>query len=196
MPLYLTASHSSRIKKPATLKRSSTASFTTLARTKSGQPASLKSFASQGDLDAPGDEDRLDATGKTIPSTTISPVKGVAAAIEHSINGMFCALPERAGMNSTRIAEVLNFRKALPSVVSLPHVHALIIASTRTERDIAYLVAEGKLRKVKITGRGNDISGLGELLISMKVYSNLLKESSLSAATVGELRGANRVSRI
>jgi hypothetical protein len=82
-------------------------------------------------------------------------------------------------MNSVRVAEVLNFQRNMPPIVSLAHVHALIAASSKTERDIAALQATGKIRRIKITGRGNDISGLGEVVISMEEIQTLLGRSDV-----------------
>ena len=87
---------------------------------------------------------------------------------------MFDPIPaRRSGMNSTRIAEVLNFRRALPPIVTKGHVLALSSSVdssgsgsdsvgggygvgcrsyTAVERDIAGLVARGVVRKVAIPG--------------------------------------------
>src|SRR3984885_3678130 len=162
MPLYLTGSHSSKVRKPATvssLRRSSSSPFANLARKNALQRA-----ISQADKDGEdaGESARLDATGKIVSSTSLSNAKSVEDAIKQSTESMFSEMPERAGMNSVRIAEVLNFRKSLPPIVTAAHIHALVTASSRTEREISALVATGKLRKIKLSGRGNDLSGLIE----------------------------------
>jgi Serine-threonine protein kinase 19 len=187
MPLYLTGSHSSRVRKPTAvsyLKRSSSSSlFANLARTKAPQRG-RRLADDDGEDAAEGGAARLDATGKIVPSTSISNAKSVEDAIKQSIDSMFCEMPERAGMNSVRIAEVLNFRKRLPPVVTAAHVHALVIASSRTEREISALVSGGKLRKVKLLGRGNDLSGLSELLILTSGLEGMLRGSGLADSIV------------
>ena len=188
MPLYLTASHSSRISKPGsktpTSRRSSSSPFSNLARRKPNRQAK-----SVDNVNANTSHDRsnekLDDTGKVISLASISPVNNVSQAVKHSHENMFCDIPERAGMNSIRIAEVLNFRKGLPAIVSLAHVHGLITASTQTEREIASLIAAGDLRKLTVSGRGNDISGLGEFLILTSDLKGRIQNSSLGSSVAG-----------
>lgn len=88
-------------------------------------------------------------------------------------------------MNSTRIAEVLNFRKGLPAMISLAHIHGLIAASTRTEREIASMITAGDLRRVTVSGRGNDISGLGEFLVLTQDLKECIQNSSLACPVAG-----------
>ena len=184
MPLYLTASHASRIRKPGAKTpaiRSSSSSFTNLRRRKPGQLS--KSVAIDSNVNVDDGAETLDGTVETISLAAISPVDGVLHAIQHSHESMFSEIPERAGMNSTRIAEVLNFRKGLPSVVSLAHIHGLLTASTRTEREIASLIASGEIRKLTVSGRGNEISGLGEFLILTQSLEAGIRGSSLDSAS-------------
>jgi hypothetical protein len=83
--------------------------------------------------------------------------------MEYVRNRMFSDVPERAsGMNSTRIAEVLNYRRALPPVVSIAHIDALSSSSTRTERDIVELTQAGILRRVTIPNRGVGSAAVGD----------------------------------
>jgi hypothetical protein len=188
MPLYLTGYNSSRVRKPTTvssLRRSLSSPFAKVARTKALQRA--KSLADSDGEDAEGEVARLDATGKIIPSSTLSNAKSVEDAIKQSIDSMFCEMPERAGMNSVRIAEVLNYRKGLPPVVTAAHVHALVTASSRTEREISALIAAGKLRKIKLLGRGNDLSGLSELLILTNGLEGMLRGSGLADSIIDDL---------
>jgi Serine-threonine protein kinase 19 len=127
----------------------------------------------------------LDGTGEIISLAAISPINGVLHAMKHSHESMFCNIPERAGMNSTRLAEVLNYRKGLPSIVSLAHIHGLLATSTRTEREIASLIASGDIRKLTVSGRGNEISGLGEFLILTQNIEAGIRASSLESASAG-----------
>jgi len=189
MPLYLTAAHSSRVQKPARTsigRRHSSSPFAAAARTKSIQrtkPLADASFDEADHDDHPGG-DRLDPTGKVLSGISVAAVQDVTTAVQYSTRSMFCAIPERAGMNSTRIAEVLNFQRNLPRVVSLAHVHALVSASSKTERQIAALQAAGQLRKIKVTGRGNDISGTSEVLITTDDVHALLQRSPVAPDVV------------
>jgi hypothetical protein len=187
MPLYLTGSHSSRVRKPTTgssLRKPSSSPYASLARTKALQEAT--SVAADDGKDAEVETARLDATGKIVPATSLSNVKSVEDAIKQTTDGMFCEMPERAGMNSVRIAEVLNFRKGLPPVVTAAHVHALVTASSRTEREISALVTAGKLRKIKLLGRGSDLSGLSELLILTSGLEGMLRGSGFADSIISD----------
>ncbi len=187
MPLYLNASHSSRIRKPgsktSSLKRSSSSPFDILPRRKPIQRT--KSVGNENHLASDDESEKLDDTGQAISLAGISPVSNVVQAIKHSHESMFSNVPERAGMNSTRIAEVLNFRRSLPLIVSLAHIHALLEASTRTEREIASLIAAGDIRKLFVSGRGNEVSGLREFLINNHDLEARIRDSTLESSTAG-----------
>ncbi len=182
MPLYLTASHSSRVKKPVkrpvdTGRRHSSSPFANSPRTKPSFQRTKSVADAVGDDDL---DDGLTPRGKGVSTISVESATDVLSAVQYARASMFAALPERAGMNSVRIAEVLNFQRNMPPVVSLAHVHALIAASSKTERDIAALQATGELRKIKITGRGNDVSGLGEVVVTMDGLQALLERSAVA----------------
>ncbi|EHY52075.1 hypothetical protein HRR83_003363 [Exophiala dermatitidis] len=195
MPLYLTAAHSSRITKPAQRsdpfsRRHSSSPFASVPRTKaSSQRTKSLSDALGKDLDEEDDEseDRLVPSGKILTTISVDSAKDVLSAVQHARASMFAAIPERAGMNSVRISEVLNFQRNMPPIVTLAHVHALIAASSKTERQIAALQSAGKLRKIKVTGRGNDISGTSEVLITMNDLQALLERSAVASDIVTNL---------
>lgn len=90
---------------------------------------------------------------------------------------MFDPIPERGGLNSTWIAEILNFRKSLPPTITLAHVHALIGSPTTTEREIAELTKAGVIRKLVIPGRGSGASSISDGIILSKDLEKLLKEA-------------------
>jgi Serine-threonine protein kinase 19 len=188
MPLYLTASHSSRIRKPGAkspaLRRSSSSPFTNLRRRKPVQHSKYVDNGSHVTVD--DGAETLNRTGQTIFLAASSPVNSVLQAMQYSHEHMFCEIPERAGMNSTRIAEVLNYRKGLPSVVSLAHIHGLLTASTRTEREIATLIASGDIRKLIVSGRGNEVSGLGEFLIMSQNLEAGIRAGLLDSASASK----------
>lgn len=130
---------------------------------------------------------RLDDVGLVTNLGRELSVHDVTSAVTHARRNMFAEIPqERSGMNSSRIAEVLNFRKALPSIVSVAHVHSLVKASTKTEREIAQLMGTGILRKIIISGRGNDISGFGESLILVKDIEQASQEDPNLDDTIKE----------
>jgi hypothetical protein len=91
---------------------------------------------------------------------------------------MWSILPERrTGMNSTRIAEVLNFRANLPPIVTISHIQALLNSPTAVEREIAELVRKGAMRKIVVGGRGH----LGEVLILVREIEAMVERSPIDA---------------
>ena len=90
--------------------------------------------------------------------------------MSYVLEHMFDPVPtERSGMNSTRMAELLNFRKNLPRIVTVAHVHALIDRSpTQVEKETAQLLAAGLLRKVTVPGRGAGTSSISDVLLLTK----------------------------
>lgn len=89
---------------------------------------------------------------------------------------MFSDIPERApGMNSTRIAEVLNYRISLPPVVTVAHVHALSKSATSTEREIAELAKAGIIRKVVVPNRGKGAAAAGEGLVLVSEWERIVR---------------------
>lgn len=148
MPLRLTSAPVSGIKKrksTSTTTRARSSPFAAHPRTK------LRSNTDDTAKDAtPLEDEDFDlpdlGLSQHISSTTSATT--VLEAIHHIRSTMFDDLPAtRTGMNSTRIAEVLNFRRSLPPLVSVAHVHTLLDAPTRTEREIVELVTAGKVRR-------------------------------------------------
>ena len=178
MPSYLSGARVQKLEGVPSLRRHHSSPFASAPRVKPIQRSTSIADALEEHID--NGEGRLDATGKIVPVIEIQSVTDVMSAIEYCNKAMFSAIPERAGMNSVRIAEVLNYQKNLPPVVSLAHVHGLLSASSKTEREISFLMANGLLRKLKLTGRGNDISGTGELLITTKALQSLLETGGVA----------------
>ncbi|TKA48307.1 hypothetical protein B0A49_12505, partial [Cryomyces minteri] len=152
MPVSATGRRISRVTKPKTtnpllLRRNSSAhfNFTNHPRRKPSLPTSKS--APEGHDDG-AFESRLTDAGRISSLATDQPVHDVAQLIRWIHDHMFADMPERgAGMNSTRVAEVLNYRRALPPIVTVAHVHALGNSPTTTERRIAELVKAGVVRK-------------------------------------------------
>lgn len=189
MPLYLTGAHSSRVtkpRKPPTLQKSQSVPLTLSSskRTKALHRAQTLADTLGDEQDVGGDDDSLDGPGRVVAVVEKLEVRDVVSAIRHSRSTMFDELPERAGMNSVRTAKLLNFQKDLPAVVSLAHVHALRSASSRTERDIQSLLSHNQVRRIKLVGRGNDVSGLSELLVTTDEYEAAARNTGLPGDVV------------
>ncbi len=176
MSFKFSAAHSSRIKKsrkPPSFKRTSLASpFSTLPRRKPIQQSTTKLEAEDEDLF----DDRLDDVGLVKALATDLILRDVSQAILYIQGRMWSNIPERrTGMNSTRIAEVLNFRAALPPVVTVSHIQALLNSPTAVEREIAELVKGGAMRRIVVASRGS----MGEVLILVKDLDAMIQESHL-----------------
>lgn len=184
MPSYL---NSSRIRKtpPASLRRHSSSPFSSVARVRSS-PQRAKSLAQAYEGAEDDDDRRLDDNGIRVSVLPVAEVIDVLTAIDHGVTSLFCPIPERAGMNSVRIAEVLNFQKKLPPLVSLAHVHALISASSKTERDVNTLIDAGAIRRIKVVGRGNDISGASDFLVTTLSLERLLQNSHVPDTVISD----------
>ncbi|KAK1982146.1 serine-threonine protein kinase 19-domain-containing protein [Colletotrichum cereale] len=118
--------------------------------------------------------DRLDDVGLVAALAADMSLRDVVQAIKYTRNRMFGPVPtEAAGMNSTRIAEVLNFRKAMPGIVTVSHLHALLASPTAVEREVAELQRCGAVRKIYVPRRG----GLGEALIETSELEGLIAQS-------------------
>ncbi|KAI4180614.1 MAG: hypothetical protein L6R41_007127, partial [Letrouitia leprolyta] len=190
MPLHYSAAHSSRITKrplkPPSLKRSATAAspFTSFTQRKL-----IKRSKSKPETSTQDEEDffgeRLDDLGLVTTLATDLNLRDVAQIIQHVNTHIFDLLPERGGFKSTRIAEILNFRRSLPATVSVAHVHALSKSPTATEKEIAELIKAGVLSKVVIPGRGTGGSAVGEGLVLFTDLEGMLGRSD---SVTSELR--------
>ncbi|KAI9663454.1 MAG: hypothetical protein M1831_002463 [Alyxoria varia] len=164
MSLKFTAAQSSRVTKSSSkspLSRRSTSSPLSKQVRKSN--SSSRSSKTHGVENAYGQDSRLEDHGIV---TSLTSRGDVLSIIKSITDEMFDEVPERAsGMNSTRTAEVLNFRRNIPPIVSLAHVHALSSAPTAAEREIAALVQSGEIRKLTVPGRGSGKGAIGECLV-------------------------------
>ncbi|KAL8936373.1 MAG: hypothetical protein Q9216_004963, partial [Gyalolechia sp. 2 TL-2023] len=194
MPLNYSAAHSSRITKrtlkPPHLKRSATSPFTSFNQRKPIQRSKSKPESSTQDAEEEEEDffgERLDDLGLVTTLATDLSLRDVAQIIQYANGHMFDPLPERGGgFNSTRIAEILNFRKSLPATVSVSHVHALSKSPTATEREVSELIKAGILLKIVIPGRGTGGSAVGEGLVLFKDLEDMLLRSD---TVTDELRG-------
>ena len=191
MPLRITSAPVSGIKKrkaPSQV-RPRASPFANHARSKpSVRPGGMNPKTDNDKHDDPAlDYGPLPDLGlsRYVPEST--PVDTVLAALQHIRDNMFEELPARAGMNSTRIAQVLNFRRSLPPLVSVAHVHTILDAPTQVEREIMELATAGKIRRLIVPGRGNDAAGLGDCLVAAEDWENLVRASVSNNALKGML---------
>lgn len=165
----------SKQKKNPFLHRTPSSPLNNLPRRKPSQgSATPKRAASEEPSTA---EERIDDTGivTSVPPRGVE--QDVISLIKYILDHAWDEIPERAaGMNSTRIAEVLNFRKNLPQIVSLAHLHAVSRSATATEREAAGLVQAGHLRKINILGRGKGSAAMGEGVILTEDWEKLVDE--------------------
>ena len=180
MTLNLSAAHSSRFKKKpqantTLLKRSSSFPLTNLNRRKPVHRSKTRPQIADKEEDHYGD--RLEDLGLVKKLAANSDLGDVAQTLQYVQAHMFDSLPESGGFNSTRIAEILNFRKSLPPTVTVTHIHTLTPSPTRAEREIAELIRAGILRKLAIPGRGTGGSGIGESLVLSEDIEKLLRAS-------------------
>ena len=182
--MNITAAHSSRVKKTRKpsqnpfLRRSSSSPFSSNPRRKPSQPSKEKRVATEDDANRMFNE-RLDDNGVIASLATDLNFRDVPQFIQYIQTRMFGDIPERApGMNSTRIAEILNYRAALPPIVTLAHVHALSNSPTKTEREIAELAQAGIIRKVAVPNRGVGAAAVGDGLVLVSEWEKLVQSHS------------------
>ncbi|KAL4878931.1 serine-threonine protein kinase 19-domain-containing protein [Aspergillus karnatakaensis] len=179
MPLRITSAPVSGVKKrkSATQTRPRISPFANHARSKPSVRSS--SGLKSDDSSFAFDDTPLQDLGLSRHFAETAPVDNVLDALHLIRDNMFEDLPERAGMNSTRIAQVLNFRRSLPPLVSVAHVHTLLDQPTMVEREVMELATAGKIRRLIVPGRGNDAAGLGDCLVLSEDWERLVRESGL-----------------
>lgn len=138
------------------------------------------------------DEDQLDDTGVIASLADDLNFRDVPQYMVYIRNRMFSDMPEKAGMNSTRIAEVLNYRRRLPPFVTIAHIDALSTSSTRIEREIAELAQAGILRRVTIPLRGVGAAAVGDGIASVQEWQSLV---NLHNDLTEELKGERALNR-
>ncbi|OJJ42987.1 hypothetical protein ASPZODRAFT_104338 [Penicilliopsis zonata CBS 506.65] len=180
MPLRLTSAPVSGLKnRKSSAPRPRGSPFAGHARRKPNtQPGGVKKAAASHAAD--DDEQPLPDTGVSqyIPET--ASVEDVVQAIESIRDTMFEEVPQRAGMNSTRIAQVLTLRRSLPPLASVAHVHTLLNGPTRVEKEIFELVTSGRVKRLVVPGRGTDAAGLGDCLVLAEDLEQLVRQSDLN----------------
>ncbi|KAI1461653.1 serine-threonine protein kinase 19-domain-containing protein [Annulohypoxylon moriforme] len=143
------------------------------------KPGIQRGKSSVGDEDEYDDDDlfddKLDDYGLVKALATDLNLRDTSQAILHIRSHMFSPMPDRAaGMNSTRIAEVLNYRKSFPPIVTISHIQALLSSPSAVEREIAELARAGFVRKVVVPRRGD----IGETVVLSADYEQMVKNST------------------
>lgn len=191
MPLNFSAAHSSRITKRQTaknplLRRSSSSPLLNFNQRKPIQHSLSKIGNADEDEDEDFFEDRLDDVGLVTSLATNLSLRDVAQIVRHVHTHMFDTMPERGGFTSTRIAEILSFRKSLPPTVTVTHIHAMMKSPTVTEREIAELAKAGIIRKIVVPGRGTGGSSMSEGLVLFDDMEHMIKGvENLDEALIG-----------
>ncbi|KAI4734871.1 hypothetical protein E4T50_14610 [Aureobasidium sp. EXF-12298] len=163
-------------KSPIQLLRSASSPFGNHPRRKAATTPQAGVKRSQSEANTTT-EQPLDNSGIV---TTLPPPKvpqDVVSLIRYIQEHTWTDIPERAaGMNSTRIAEVLNFRKNMPPIVSIAHLHAVSTSTTATERQLATLIHSGTVKKINIPGRGKGGFAIGEGVILVEDWINTIQQ--------------------
>ncbi|KAI4717111.1 hypothetical protein E4T48_06725 [Aureobasidium sp. EXF-10727] len=163
-------------KSPIQLLRSASSPFGNHPRRKAAATPQTGVKRSQSEIST-NTEQPLDNTGIV---TTLPPPKlpqDVVSLIRYIQQHTWTEIPERAaGMNSTRIAEVLNFRKNMPPIVSIAHLHAVSTSTTATERQLATLIHSGTVKKINIPGRGKGGFAIGEGVILVEDWIDTIQQ--------------------
>jgi hypothetical protein len=189
MTLRLTSAPVSGVKKRKSTPKPRSSPFATHARRKPSAAVTADVKAAEDLID----DDPLPDIGGSRFICETAEVQNVVQAIQSIRTKMFDELPQRAGMNSTRIAEVLNLRRSLPPLASVAHVHTLLNAPTQVEREIVELVQTGRVRRLIVPGRGSDAAGLGDCLVLAEDWEDMVRGSTVLE---NELKGKYSVSSL
>ena len=153
------------------LRRQSSSPFANLQRSKPTSNARKTSAADK--------EQRLEDTGLVATLAVKNVRQDVLGLVRYIQSRAFDDVPDRgAGMGSERTSEVLRFRKAIPPIVTLAHLHAVSRSSTETERDLARLVAEGTVRKITVPGRGRGGAAVGDGIVLVEDWVQRVRDDA------------------
>jgi hypothetical protein len=163
----------------STLKRANSSPFATAKRKKpnvSNATPNIKRTRSAPEADEAFDL-RLDDEGLLASLANDLTFSDVVQQIKYVSARQWAAIPDTAaGMNSTRIAEILNLRRRMPPLVSVHHVHALSKYPTSTEREIGMLVNKGIIRRVALPARELGGSSPGEALVLVEDWEQCITQ--------------------
>lgn len=188
MSLQATLARSSRVTKPRRKSalqalgiRRSTSSPSTISGNRKSSTSSKQAVKEEED------DELLDDTGAIASLASDLHFRDVPQYMQYIRDKMFSPIPERAaGMNSTRIAEVLNFRNNLPGIVTIAHIDALSASPTKTEREIAELAQAGVVRSVIVPRSETGSAAVGEGLALVSEWQQKVLSSELSPELQGK----------
>lgn len=123
-------------------------------------------------------QDKLDDLGLTKILEDELTLRDVIQAMRYVRSRMFSPVPA-TGLNSTRTAEVLNYRVAAAPIVTVGHLNAILNSPSKVSREMAELTGKGIVRRVRVERRG----GMGEALIEMSDLSVMLDKAQLGEET-------------
>jgi hypothetical protein len=180
MNYHRTAAASSRVNKFGSRKQNTP--FTTAKRRKPSSPAATRlQKAADTDEDSELEYHGDLETTETLRAQLAPGLRSVAIQdiMNYFQSTMFSDIPSRAsGMNSTRIAEILNYRLQIPPIIPLGHIYALKSSPTLTEREIVGKIQTGILKKITIPGRGLGSGAIGEGLVLVAEWEKLVRSMS------------------
>jgi hypothetical protein len=160
------------------LRRKSSSPFASLQRSK---PTNARKTS------AADKEERLEDTGLVASLAVKNVRQDVLSLVRYIQSRAFDDVPDRgAGMGSERTSEVLRFRKAIPPIVTLAHLHAISRSSTETERELVRLVAENKARKLTVPGRGRGGAAVGDGIVLVEDWVQRVRDDEALDAEVKE----------
>jgi hypothetical protein len=163
MSFQITPARSSRVTKSRRPTASSTLGLRRSTSSLSSSPRSRRSSQSSKLSVHDENDGPLDDTGVIASLVSDLNFRDIPQYMQYIRDSMFSPIPDKgAGMNSTRIAEVLNYRKNLPGIVTVAHIDALGHSSTKTEREIAELAQAGIVRRVTIPHQGAGAAAVGD----------------------------------
>lgn len=165
----------SRDKRPSFLR-----SVSSISKNARLRPPQLKKAVTQID-DTYEYDDKLDDLGLVSTIGQSLHVQDVSQTISYIQCHIFDDIPAiRSGMNGARIAEILNFRKNLPPIVTNAHIHALIDSPTQVEKDVGQLVSRGYIRRIVVPGRGIGASAISDALVTIADWKGKVDASNLA----------------
>ncbi|CAD0091598.1 unnamed protein product [Aureobasidium vineae] len=163
-------------KSPIQLLRSASSPFGNHPRRKAATTPQAGVKRSQSEIST-STEQPLDNTGIVNALPPPKTPRDTVCLIRYIQHRTWTEIPERAaGMNSTRIAEVLNYRKNMPPIVSIAHLHAVSMSTTDIERRLATLIHSGTIKKINIPGRGKGGFAIGEGVVLVEDWINTIQQ--------------------
>ncbi|KAH7274262.1 hypothetical protein FSOLCH5_000859 [Fusarium solani] len=160
-----------------------TKSFRPPATRKPSSPSPRGPARKAKDKDVELFQDKLDDMGLAKLLEEDLTLRDVVQAMRYIRSHMFSPVPS-TGFNSTRTAEVLNYRATTAPLVTVGHLNAVLRSPGKVERELAELTLKGVVRKVRVERRG----GMGEALIEMADLEDMLQRAKLSEDTRNKFR--------